>query len=212
MASIGPLGLPAGRLDLDLLEKVVVAGFLGFMAIRLVPGALQTGAYLNILLLISESVVVLFVLLRRRATTISQRGSDWLVGFAGTLVPLLAVPAEGESVLPIAWCAALLTGGFCLNLWAKLTLRRSFGVVAANRGVKISGPYRLIRHPMYAGYMLTHLGFFLSGPKLWNACIYTLVLALQVVRILAEERVLSQDPAYRELTAKVRYRLAPFVF
>jgi len=212
MSSIGPIELPALRLDLDLFEKVVVAGFLGFMAARLVPGALQTGAYLNILLLISESIVVVFVLLRRRATTISRRGFDWLLGFAGTLVPLLAAPAQGEPVAPIVVCVALLTGGMCVNLWAKLTLRRSFGVVAANRGVKSSGPYGLVRHPMYAGYMLTHLGFFLSGPNAWNACVYGVLLCIQVGRILAEERVLSQDPTYRELSAKVRYRLLPGVF
>jgi protein-S-isoprenylcysteine O-methyltransferase Ste14 len=212
MSSIGPIQVPWLRLDLDLFEKAVVAGFLGLMAVRLVPGALQSGAYLNILLLISESIVVVFVLLRRRATTISRRGSDWLLGFAGTLLPLLALPAQGEPVVPVALCAAFLTGGICLNLWAKLTLRRSFGVVAANRGVKISGPYGLVRHPMYAGYMLTHVGFFLSGPNVWNACIYGVLLCIQVGRILAEERVLNQDPAYRELSIKVRYRLVPFVF
>ncbi len=212
MADIGPRRLPAISLDLDLLEKMVVASCLGLMAIRLVPGVMQSGAYLNILLLVSESIVVLFVLIRRPTTTISRRGFDWLSGFAGTLAPLLVIPAERTPMVPIGLCAALFLAGFCLHLWAKLTLRRSFGIVAANRGVKIGGPYRLIRHPMYAGYMLTHLGFFLSGPNLWNGTIYSLALGLQVARILAEERVLSPDPAYRELSAKVHYRLAPFVF
>jgi protein-S-isoprenylcysteine O-methyltransferase Ste14 len=212
MAGIGPRGLAAVRLDLDLFEKAVVAACLGLLAVRLVPGALQSGAYLNILLLVSESLVVLFVLIRRRTTTISRRGFDWLFGFAGTFAPLLVISAERAPVVPIEVCAALLMGGLCLDLWAKLTLRRSFGIVAANRGVKIRGPYRLVRHPMYAGYMLTHLGFFLSGPNLWNGCIYGLVLGLHVVRILAEERVLNRDPAYRELSARVHYRLAPFVF
>ena len=102
--------------------------------------------------------------------------------------------------------------GVFLNLSAKLTLRRSFGVVAANRGVKIGGPYRLIRHPMYAGYTLTQLGFLLSGPTLWNLGLYGLALSLQIARILAEERILSNDPAYAEMSGRVRYRLVPYVF
>ena len=99
-----------------------------------------------------------------------------------------------------------------LQLSAKLTLRRSFGVVAANRGVKASGPYRLVRHPMYAGYALTHVGFLLAGPTLWNLAIYGATLAIAVRRIIAEERVLRRDSAYRALADRVRYRLLPFVF
>ncbi|MDQ2953426.1 MAG: isoprenylcysteine carboxylmethyltransferase family protein [Pseudomonadota bacterium] len=212
MANVEPVILPAVRLDLDLVEKVVVTAFWGFLCTRLIPGVFESGEYLNILLLLSEALVVFFVVLRRRATAISERSIDWFVGFAGTLVPLFALPPEGEPVVPIAFCAILMLGGFGLNMSAKLTLLRSFGVVAANRGIKIGGPYRLIRHPMYAGYMLTQLGFLLSGPNFWNACVYALAFGLQVVRILAEERMLNQDPAYRELSVRVRYRLAPFVF
>ena len=52
-------------------------------------------------LLVSESIVVLFVLIRRPTTTISRRGFDWLSGFAGTLAPLLVIPAERTPMVPI---------------------------------------------------------------------------------------------------------------
>lgn len=102
--------------------------------------------------------------------------------------------------------------GFVLQLSAKLTLRRSFGVVAANRGIKASGPYRFVRHPMYAGYTLTQIGFLLSGPALWNFAIYGLTLFIACRRIIAEERVLGEDEAYKSLVEKVPYRLLPGVF
>lgn len=200
------------RVDLDLVEKFVVAAFMALLAARLVPAAVATAALPILLLLISESVVVLFILLRRRTRDISRRPADWLVGLAGTLLPLLAIAPEGAPIAPVATCVALMLAGFLLQLAAKLTLRRSFGVVAANRGVKASGPYRLVRHPMYAGYALTHVGFLLAGPTLWNLAIYGGTLAIQIRRILAEERVLNQDPAYRALAAKVRHRLLPLVF
>lgn len=200
------------RLDLDLVEKFLVAGFLAVLAARLVPVVLATGAWPPALLLLSEGVVVLFILLRRRTRDISRRGSDWAVGLAGTLLPLLAVAPQGTPLIPLAACAAIMLLGFSLQLAAKLTLRRSFGVVAANRGVKASGPYRLVRHPMYAGYALTHIGFLLSGPVLWNLAVYGATFAIAFRRILAEEGVLLHDPAYRALAAKVRYRLLPGLF
>lgn len=200
------------RLDLDLIEKFLVATFMAVLASRLVPVVIATGALPPLLLLVSEGVVVLFVLLRRPTQDISRRGWDWLIGLAGTLLPLLAVAPQGSPWLPLRICEAIMLAGFLFQLSAKLTLRRSFGVVAANRGVKASGPYRFVRHPMYAGYALTHIGFLLAGPAGWNLVIYTTTLIIATRRILAEERVLRRDPAYRALADKVRYRLLPLVF
>lgn len=200
------------RLDFDLVEKLLVASFMAMLALRLVPAAVENAAPPIIMLLVSESIVVLFILLRRPTRDISRRPTDWALGLSGTLLPLLAIAPEGAPVVGVSLVAALMLSGFLLQLWAKLTLRRSFGVVAANRGVKASGPYAFIRHPMYAGYALTHIGFLLAGPALWNLAIYGATLAIAVRRILAEERVLMVDPAYRALAEKTRYRLLPFVF
>ncbi|MGQ0558550.1 MAG: methyltransferase family protein [Sphingosinicella sp.] len=200
------------RIDLDVVEKFLVAAFMAVLAARLVPVVIMTGALPPALLLASESLVVLFILLRRPTEDISRRGLDWLLGLAGTLLPLLAIAPQGPPLLPLLACEALMIAGFLLQLSAKLTLRRSFGVVAANRGVKANGPYRLVRHPMYAGYALTHVGFLLSGPVLWNVAIYGITLFVAVRRILAEERVLREDERYREFAARVRYRLLPGLF
>ena len=200
------------RLDLDMIEKFLVASFMTILAARMVPVAIETRAAAPILLVLSEGLVVLFILLRRPTQTISRNREDWLVGLMGTLLPLLAIPPQGSPVFPIHIGEGLMVAGFLLQLSAKLTLRRSFGVVAANRGVKASGPYRLVRHPMYAGYTLTQIGFILSGPALWNVAIYGLTLFIACRRIVAEERVLGQDEAYQDLTKKVRYRLLPGIF
>ena len=212
MPGPGAIAPALERLDLDRVEKFLVAAFMTVLAARLVPVALATGALPPLLLLISEGVVVLFILLRRPTRDISRRGGDWALGLAGTLLPLTAIAPQGTALLPLSACAAIMMAGFLLQLAAKLTLRRSFGVVAANRGVKASGPYRLVRHPMYAGYALTHVGFLLSGPAAWNLAVYGATLAIAVRRILAEERVLLEDPAYRALAAKVRWRLLPGLF
>jgi len=99
-----------------------------------------------------------------------------------------------------------------LQISAKVILGLGFGIIAANRGVKSLGPYRFVRHPMYAGYTLTHIGLLLAMPSLTNAALYSLALGLQISRIYREERILRLDPIYREFASRVRYRLVPYVF
>lgn len=140
-----------------------------------------------------------------------MRLPDWIAAFLGTGLPLLVRPGGHAFLDPIVG-ATLMTGGFLLALWALLILRRSFGLAAANRGVVRGGPYRFVRHPIYLGYLCAHLGFFLNNPLWWNAGVYLLATGFQVYRILAEERVLTDDPAYAEFRTKTRWRLVPFVF
>ncbi len=149
------------RANLDTIERFVVAIGFFVLAWRYVPVILATGSIISILLLASESMVVVFVLFRRNTQQISRRPGDWFVGLLGTTAPLFAIPYSGTALVPVGIVWVLMVAGFGLQLAAKLTLRRSFGVVAANRGVKISGPYRLVRHPMYAGYILTHIAVLL---------------------------------------------------
>ena len=200
------------RANLDMVERVVVASGLFVLAWRYIPVILETASLISILLLASEAMVVVFVLFRRRTQNISVRPGDWLVGLLGTTAPLLAIPYSGTALVPAGLVGVLMVLAFVLQLSAKLTLRRSFGVVAANRGVKISGPYRLVRHPMYAGYILTHIAILLAGPNLWNVLVYGFAFAMQLLRITAEERILSQDSAYGTFALAVPYRLLPHVY
>ena len=199
-------------IDFDVLEKIVLIGLYMYLVAKLLGPALEGRQPLTALLLLSEGSVVAFVLLRRSATVLSRRYADWVFGFAGTTLPLLAYPGSGRPVVPLAACVLITLSGLCLQIAAKLILRRSFGLVAANRGVKISGPYRFIRHPMYAGYFLSEAGYVLAGPTIWNCTVFGLAWAAQIGRIMAEERLLEEDKFYREFMLRTRYRLIPGIF
>ncbi|HZH51682.1 MAG TPA: methyltransferase [Microvirga sp.] len=201
-------------LAFDLVERMAVVILYGFFTFNVLQRFQETGSVVNFLILCSEGSVVLFVLLRRLTTDISLKPMDWLVAVLGTTMPLLVVPTGQSTAVPgLAFlCAVLMLVGLGVQIAAKLTLRRSFGIVAANRGIKVGGPYRIVRHPMYAGYLMTHIGFLLYNPSLWNLSVYAIGFGCQVARILAEERILSQDTAYREFAAKTRYRLLVGVF
>ena len=161
---------------------------------------------------VSETSVALFTLVRRPTAAISVRLGDWLLAMTATLGPMLIVFGHSPWPQVTNVCIGLLLCGNLFQIWAKLTLRRSFGVAPANRGVKAGGPYRLVRHPMYAGYLITHLGVLLMWPSLTNLAVYAVVWTAQILRLRKEEELLGQDPAYRAFMAKTRWRLVPGVF
>lgn len=198
---------------LDLAEKLFFGALLGTLVYRIIPDDIFNWAAVpTLIILMIEAIVVGFLLIRRQSTEISTRWSEWLIALSGTTLPLLASPASGAPLLPTTLCISIMLAGMGLNFWAKFTLRRSFGVIAANRGVKADGPYRFLRHPMYAGYLITHIGFILSGPTLWNILVYGLTLACQIYRIGSEERILARDSAYQQVMDRVRYRLVPGLY
>jgi protein-S-isoprenylcysteine O-methyltransferase Ste14 len=197
---------------LDVVERVVVATLFTFFVYRLFVPFLADGNPVYLTVVVSESLVVLFILIRRAAKTVSQRPGDWVLAFGGTAAPLCVAPTEAAPVLPILFCGLLIIEGVLLQIYAKLTLRRSFGVIAANRGVTTAGPYRFIRHPMYAAYMLSWCGFLLASPSLCNAAVYGFAFVCQIGRVMVEERLLNQDPTYSSFVTAVPYRLLPGVF
>ena len=215
-------------LALDLTERVVVLALFVHFADKMLGRLIELvtlqiahpeliGQVLTInaqamLLVISEALGVVLILTRRRASALSSHPLDWALGFAGVSLPLLAVPAAASTLVPAQVSVALMLAGMLIQISAKLALWRSFGIVAANRGVKTGGPYRIVRHPMYAGYTLTHIGFLIGFPSLQNAMLYLTALAIEIARALREEAILNRDPAYRAYATRVRYRLLPAVF
>jgi len=195
---------------LDRIEQAAVLFLYVLLVSRLWPEDFSAVSLASLFLLVSEGAVVVFLMIRKPTDQISQRPYDWLVAAGGTFLPLMAERGDLH-LLPVVGTALLLFGTF-FHIGAKFCLNRSFGLVAANRGVKNEGPYRFVRHPMYAGYVMTHAGFLLAHGSLYNLCLYAAVWMLFVLRIRAEERVLFEDAAYQSFAEKVRYRLVPGVY
>lgn len=85
--------------------------------------------------------------------------------------------------------------------------------IQSGQTVISTGPYRFVRHPMYASALFYFLGMpLLLGSWIGLACTPLLVVAL-MIRILIEERALRQGLAgYDDYAARVRYRLVPYVW
>jgi protein-S-isoprenylcysteine O-methyltransferase Ste14 len=195
----------------SVLSRVIPASFFAFSCYVFWKSFVQTGKWTSLVWMFSEGMVVLLLVIRRESHRISRSPWDWFVAFGGSFSVLLVRPAPTE-VTPEGVGVALLLVGALFELYAKAYLGRSFGIVAAHRGVVSSGPYRIVRHPIYLGYLVTHAGFLLTNWSSRNVVIYIVVNFFQVARILSEERLLKRDESYSAYCERVRYRLIPFIF
>jgi protein-S-isoprenylcysteine O-methyltransferase Ste14 len=85
-------------------------------------------------------------------------------------------------------------------------------IIEVGEGQKVvsTGPYALVRHPMYAGALLLFVGAPLALGSWWGLLAIVPMTAILIVRLLDEERYLVRNlPGYEAYCAKVRYRLLP---
>jgi len=88
-------------------------------------------------------------------------------------------------------------------------------IIEVEKGQKVitTGPYSVIRHPMYAGQILMFIFMPIALGSYWALIFFIPVVVLLILRILNEEEVLSRDlEGYREYTKKVKYRLIPGIW
>lgn len=196
---------------LDLLEQVVMLVLYSFFVYRLLPRSFSEVDLYLLLMLLSEGAVVILLLIRKQTRNISTSFKDWFFAYSATSLPLLIY--DGETLFLPEVGSTIIMIGMAIHFTAKIFLLRSFGIVAANRGIKTHGLYKIVRHPMYFGYLLTHIGFVLSTvPPLWDILIYLTTWSCMIMRIKAEERILVQSAEYQEYANNVRFRLIPWIY
>jgi protein-S-isoprenylcysteine O-methyltransferase Ste14 len=200
--------LPAVRL-MDWVEKAIAAALL----LGGVATGIEAGAQPLVLLFLAPNVLFLaLVLFRRKPKEIGARAADWVLPIAASAAPQLLVTVSGPGPSPNWVALGAMAAGGLLAFASMLSLGRSFGIFPANRGVKRKGPYAVVRHPMYLGYMLWQFGFVLANPGWSNALVFALATGLQLWRIQREERVLAGDPIYLDYRRQVRVRLIPGLY
>lgn len=204
-----------GRLFKDPAEvssRVLVSGLFLALAWRLGGDFLSTGRITDLLLVVGESLVVILTCFRRYASAIDRCLVTRLVTVMSIMSPLLVQPGSVPGLLPEAVNVTIAAAGLSIVVGGKLSLGCSFGLLPANRGVIETGLYRIIRHPIYLGYLMTHGPFLASHPTLWNALVLVIGDAALIVRASFEERTLERDPAYARYRHTVKWRLVPGVY
>jgi protein-S-isoprenylcysteine O-methyltransferase Ste14 len=197
----------------DLLARASIGALFTLLSINLFADYMRTGHVTGLLLLVGESLVVVLTIVRRRAIVVDRSAVAAVMTTISLAGPALLRATDAPVSLASDQVTAMLSGvGLVLVVMGKMALGRSFGVVPANRGVVVRGPYSLVRHPIYTGYLITHASFLVAHPAPWNLSIILFADVALILRALMEERVLSTDAAYQQYCRRVGWHLVPGVF
>jgi protein-S-isoprenylcysteine O-methyltransferase Ste14 len=196
----------------DLFARIAVGTLFALLSINLTSDFLQTHRVTGLLLLVSEALVAVLTIVRRPAGIVDRSVGATVVTMISLIGPALLRTSSGPGVFPDLLTALVSCAGLMFVIAGKIALGRSFGIVPANRGVVIGGPYTLVRHPIYAGYLLSHVAFACAYPTPTNLAILAATDVALVVRALYEERVLAKDRTYQAYCNRVAWHLVPGVF
>jgi protein-S-isoprenylcysteine O-methyltransferase Ste14 len=196
----------------DLLARSCVAILFTLLSVNLLVNFMQTGHVTGLMLLASEALVVVLTVVRRRARLVDRSFAAAVATTLSVAGPPLLRASDVVPIVPDALTVIVSALGLVLVIVGKMTLGRSFGVAPANRGIVVRGPYEFVRHPIYTGYLITHLGFVAANPSPWNLLVIVVADVALVARALMEERVLSADAIYQGYCQRVGWHLVPGVF
>jgi protein-S-isoprenylcysteine O-methyltransferase Ste14 len=191
----------------DRLAAVALAVAYATLAVCHAGSATLPGRAVPAALLAAQEVLLAALLLARRSSRfVSKRRSDRLVAVAALLLPLgLQAPGASPGSVP----AVLETAGLLLALLSTATLGRDLGVLPAVRGITTRGVYAIVRHPMYAAYLLLVAACVAEVPTPRNAGLGLVAGALLIARLRTEEAVLRRHGDYRAYCRRVPWRLVP---
>ena len=183
------------------MADVLTAVFFLVLAALSIYVALEYPSPLNWMVVIHNMMLV-GVYLEREPEKVSDRVGLWL-GLCAAFLPIPLMPITPSGAL--LWVGM---AGYTLVLVSLGTLGPRFGIAPAARGLVAIGVYRLVRHPMYLGELLLRGVLTIANPAQGLVPLAILIL-LQVLRILREEKIIAGYDAYKRL---VRWRLIPFVW
>ncbi len=125
--------------------------------------------------------------------------------FAWSHMPSFAAVA-GDILVGLGWLAVFFV--FRENSFSAATIQ-----LAPDQTVISTGPYALVRHPMYAGGLVMLLGVPIALGSWWGILVFVAIIPALIWRLLDEEKFLARNlPGYLEYKNQVRYRLIPLVW
>ena len=198
----------------SLAQRVALVALFVWTDPSVLPATLvfRTLSEVSTLVFFALSVVMYTVrYIPQRSTTGFYPRFAAVVGTFSSLAFLLLPPQELSYALYLA-SLLLLVAGIIFAIYALIVLGRSISLLPQARRLVTSGPYAMVRHPLYLGEMVAIAGIALQHLSVWALLLLVLVWAFQLRRMEYEERVLLQSfPEYADYMARTA-RLLPGVY
>ena len=230
---------PTSRLVANLafrawLSLAVLAAIIGALLFSCAGTARYWHAWIYLALFFALSAVITADLLRRDPALLRRRMKGGptaegrplqrviMLGASLGFVSLLVVPAldfrHRWSSVPVTGVAIgdvlfAIGFGFIGRVYRENTYTAATVEVTADQRVIDTGPYAVVRHPMYASASLYLLGTPLALGSYWGLVPIAAMMPFLIWRLFDEERFLARNlPGYTDYQKRVRHRLVPFVW
>jgi protein-S-isoprenylcysteine O-methyltransferase Ste14 len=208
--------IPPARSGLNLHGLISAASNLGLAALFFSElfrgGFTHANSLTNLIWIGGAALMGLFALVRVAPKTELVSLSTITATGGMMLIPLLMIAEPGPGGWLYRSGEAFELAGIFLTQVARLYLGRSFGLLPANRGIVSGGPFRLVRHPVYLGWLLLTIAFGMINPSWRNLFVTIAILPFMFARIEQEETLLQTDPEYRAYSQRTHYRLLPGLY
>jgi protein-S-isoprenylcysteine O-methyltransferase Ste14 len=219
----------------DLFAAAPLIAWYGFCAAQMLPSLAQQVALVKLFVQTDPSVLPMTLLFRTvsqintlafllllvvmfAVRRIPQRAAPGffprLAAVVGTFlsVGFLLLPRQELSYPLYVASLLLVIAGTVFAICAVLVLGRSISILPEARRLVTSGPYALVRHPLYLGEIVALAGVALQYLSAWALLLFGLVCTFQLLRMKYEEGVLFQSfPEYGDYMARTA-RLVPGVY
>jgi protein-S-isoprenylcysteine O-methyltransferase Ste14 len=159
------------------------------------------------------ALVVAAYLRRGEASATDGDLGIWLAAPLATCLPLVipVLPADSAGTARSVLAFVLILSGSAWSLWAIRHLSTCLSVVPQARRLVDTGPYRLVRHPLYLGELVAVAGFAVRGGHWLHVVVLLTLLALQLYRAIREEALLGEQIEGYAYYAARTWRIVPGV-
>jgi protein-S-isoprenylcysteine O-methyltransferase Ste14 len=168
----------------------------------------------HLLLVCFYALLVFLYLIRSAAKSTTRSFITKTIAVVATFlpftIPLLSKPSNNPNILLSGSLVTIF--GMAIAIYSLSTLGRSFSIIPQARRLVQTGPYKLVRHPVYLGELISILGVVLARPSAIAMAIYCLLTILLIYRALQEEKLLAGIFPEYETYALRRARFIPGVF
>lgn len=159
------------------------------------------------LLIVCFFVLIIFLYFLRSPTKSTSRSHvpnfvAVVASFIPFALPFLGKPAVNKpEILLVA--NVIIIMGIVLSIYALGSLGKSFSIIPQARKLIETGPYRVVRHPLYVSELIGVFGLVLAGLTVLKVIVFLILVVLQVYRAFQEEKVLTNVfPDYREYSSR----------